>query len=43
MRYVTGKLNLWKKLGSGSEGKVPMPPLNNFSNFFFSENDFCDF
>ena len=23
-----------KKRGSGKEGKVPMPPLNNLSDFF---------
>ena len=26
---------LGKKLGSGREGQVPMPPLDNFSVFFF--------
>ena len=36
-----------KKKSSGGEGKVPMTPLNNFSNFFFffffkKNSNFCE-
>ena len=34
MRYRTCKLKPLKKLGIGAEGKVSIPPLNNFSNSF---------
>ena len=32
------KLESLKKRGSRSEGKVPMPPLNNFSDFFLKKS-----
>ena len=43
MRYRICKLKTLEKLRSEGEGKVPMPPLNNFSKFFFQKNsNFCD-
>ena len=33
----------WKKRGSGGEGKVHMPPLNNFSDFFLMKKQFLWF
>ena len=44
MRFRTCRLKSFKKsAGSGGEGEVSMPPLNNFSKFFFQKNsNFCD-
>ena len=34
MKYRTCKLNSLEKQGSGDKSKVPLHPLNSFSNFF---------
>ena len=33
----------WKNIGLWDESKILMPPLNNFSNFFWKNSNFCDF